>query len=148
MFFQINRNSCCWQQCKMHLMKTEMEILAHRQPWRRLTCSFSQTTVWHGGLHQALTHWREKNDKYKQAQMLQRSRSFTDLLGAHFPLWQDSLALWVYVWLFFVSVVCLILTQDRICHRAQPSSLVFHSSCLIHAVACSIANDRAGSVWP
>lgn len=63
-------------------------------------------------------------------------------------LWQDLFAgvCMRSCLVFFICILCLILTDNRICHTAQPF-LVFSSSCLIHAVACSSAADRAGSVW-
>lgn len=116
-----------------------------------VTCSFGQT-VWHGGLHQVFgwARWRGKMTN-TNTPAVHRSPSFTDPVGTDFPLWHNSLAAELRVcvtvsFFFFVSVLCLILPHDRICQRAQPS-LVFCSSCLIHAVACSSAADRAGTVW-
>lgn len=133
-----------------HLTNTEMELLARRQPlltqhWPALLAKQLSGTV------ARIKCWAQPAEGRRcQTQTRTDAATFTTI---YWPTWRSlslmarlvsrAPCMWDCV---FVGVVCLILTYDRICHRAQPS-LVFCSSCLIHAVACSSADDRAGSVW-
>lgn len=69
--------------------------------------SFSQTTVWHGGLHQALTHWREKK---RQIQTSTDAPTFTII---YWPTWR-SLSLVARL----VSTLSVCVTVCFFCQRS------------------------------
>lgn len=111
-----------------------MEILAHWQPWLTpwLSHSFSQTTVWHSS-NVRLNPLRGKDDKYPNTHIRSNvHHHLPDLLGADFSLWQDSLAVPVFVWLFF----CLPSVSNFNTWQDLPQSTAILSIFLFMSYSC------------
>lgn len=131
----IHKITCCWQESSAFNEKRDGDFSAQTAlAYPTLTRSFSQTTVWHSGLHQVfgLTRWREKMTNTNTRRRAQRSPSFTDLLGAHFPLWQGSLAVPLYVWLCF----CLHSESNFNTWQDLPQSTAILSILLFMSYSC------------
>ncbi len=136
-------SACC---CQMLLMRAEMEVSAHTQS------GFTLNWPAHSAKPSGTAASSVRLNQLKMANKNKHRHSSATIVywptWCHLSLWRDSLAVPVNVRVCFCrcSVSNLNTGQDLPQHRAQPS-LVFCSSCLIHAVACSRADDRAGNVW-